>query len=386
MSKVLGRSSSFAAVFLVFASAIGCGVEADESGTETETASGALVAGQSFVVSFTGGGIPANAAAWWRRRAARSSRATTRSARCSPGRRAGPSRPRCARPRASTPSATPPPSTARSRRCIRKTVDAPPHKHPPLGGRRSAVVSPVGHGADPRPAGARDHGRQAVGAGRPVRLGRRHHPPGSRGPGEGVGERVLRGRHRQHRRRRAGRTIRSATARSRPAMVGAAKNNVGIVGVAPNVHAGDGQGRRRRLQRSERRPGVRRRVRLRHRLGDRPQLGSDQRQPHDRSVHGAGRRHLLQRPAGPGRDRQDRPPRDPGGGAQQDHDGGGDRELVLGPGEPGRDHRRHQLPADAGAAAARHRRQRDRRHEEAGVLFELRVRRGRPRRRRAATS
>ena len=61
MSKVLGRSLSFAAVSLVFASAIGCGVEADESGTETETASAALVAGQSFVVSFTGGGIPANA-------------------------------------------------------------------------------------------------------------------------------------------------------------------------------------------------------------------------------------------------------------------------------------------------------------------------------------
>jgi len=61
MSKALGRSLSLAAVSLVFASAIGCGVEADVSGTETETASGALVAGQSFVVSFSGGGIPANA-------------------------------------------------------------------------------------------------------------------------------------------------------------------------------------------------------------------------------------------------------------------------------------------------------------------------------------
>jgi lantibiotic leader peptide-processing serine protease len=61
MSKVLGRSLSFAAMSLVFAFAIGCAVEAEESGTETETATGALVAGQSFVVSFTGGGIPANA-------------------------------------------------------------------------------------------------------------------------------------------------------------------------------------------------------------------------------------------------------------------------------------------------------------------------------------
>ena len=61
MSKALGRSLSFAAVSLIFASAIGCGAEADEPGTETETASGALIAGQSFLVSFSGGGIPANA-------------------------------------------------------------------------------------------------------------------------------------------------------------------------------------------------------------------------------------------------------------------------------------------------------------------------------------
>jgi lantibiotic leader peptide-processing serine protease len=65
MSKVLGRSLSFAAVSLVVASVLGCSAGADPSGAETETeteiASGALVAGQSFVVSFSGGGIPANA-------------------------------------------------------------------------------------------------------------------------------------------------------------------------------------------------------------------------------------------------------------------------------------------------------------------------------------
>ena len=61
MSKVLGRSLSFAAVSLVFASTIGCGVEVEESGTETETASAALTAGRSYLVSFSSGGIPANA-------------------------------------------------------------------------------------------------------------------------------------------------------------------------------------------------------------------------------------------------------------------------------------------------------------------------------------
>ena len=258
MSKVLGcRSLSFAAVSLVFASAIGCGVEADASGTDTEAASAALTAGQSFLVSFTSGGIPANAGslvaaaggtivARYNTVGAVLARSTSTSFAATLRATAGHRR-RRQRRRGSQPD------LARGE----EDGEAPPHKSPR---RRPAIPCrpPVGHGADPRAAGARDHQRQAVGDRRPVRLGRRHHAPGSRGPrrrrsasaslprrrrqpgpgawandpiGHGTftsGRRRRREEQRRHRRRRAGR------------------------------HAGDGQGRRRRLQRSERRPGVRR--------------------------------------------------------------------------------------------------------------------------------
>ena len=161
MSKVLGRSLSFAAVSLVFASAIGCGVEADESGTETETASGALVAGQSFVVSFSGGGIPANASSLVtsaggtivaRYNAVGAVLARSASGSFAATLRATPGIDAVGNAAAVHSSIAP---------VIRKTVKRPPHKHPPSAARRSAVVSPVGHGSDPRPAGARDHERQA---------------------------------------------------------------------------------------------------------------------------------------------------------------------------------------------------------------------------------
>ena len=70
--------------------------------------------------------------------------------------------------------------------------------------------------------------------------------------------------------------------------------------------AGMRQGRRRRRQRSELRAGPPRRLRLRHRLGDRAQLRRAEREPHHRSVHRADRRHLLQRSARPRRHRADR--------------------------------------------------------------------------------
>ncbi len=56
-------SLSFAAVLLTFTSQIGCGTDAiDASDTpDTQQTSGALTSGQSFLVAFTSGGIPANA-------------------------------------------------------------------------------------------------------------------------------------------------------------------------------------------------------------------------------------------------------------------------------------------------------------------------------------
>jgi len=63
MRKGPYRSSSLVASALLLASAVGCGVEGtDESEPETEVAaSAALAAGQSYLVAFTSGGIPANA-------------------------------------------------------------------------------------------------------------------------------------------------------------------------------------------------------------------------------------------------------------------------------------------------------------------------------------
>ena len=287
MSKVLGRSLSFAAVSLVFASAIGCGVEADESGTETETASGALVAGQSFVVSFTGGGIPANASSLVtsaggtivaRYNAVGAVLARSASGSFAATLRATPGIDAVGNAAAVHSSISP---------VIMKTVKRPPHKHPPSAG------------GDPLSFRQWDmdqiHAPQAraITNGKPSVLvglfdsGIDITHPDLAGRVKASASASLRGRHRQPA---------QATWSSDPighgtltsGVVGAAKNNVGIVGVAPGVTPGDGQGRRRRLQRSERRPGVRRRVRLRRRLGDRTRLGSDQRQPHDRSVHRAG--------------------------------------------------------------------------------------------------
>jgi lantibiotic leader peptide-processing serine protease len=58
-SRSLSSSLSLAAIAVVFVSAIGCGVGNDD--TEVETARSALTASPSFLVSFSGGGIPTNA-------------------------------------------------------------------------------------------------------------------------------------------------------------------------------------------------------------------------------------------------------------------------------------------------------------------------------------
>ena len=151
------------------------------------------------------------------RRAARSSRATTRSARCSPGRRAASF--------AATLRATPGIDAVGNAAAvhssiapvIKKTVKRPPAQASPLGGRRPAVVPRSGTWRRSMPRRRARSRPAAVGDRRPVRLGHRHHAPGSRGPGEGLGQRVAASAASPTRRRRSGRTtIRSATARSPP--------------------------------------------------------------------------------------------------------------------------------------------------------------------------
>ena len=131
------------------------------------------------------------------RRAARSSRATTWWAPCSRA-RAAPRSPRKLRGTAgiedvgnvaAVHSALP--RAGEERREARRPTRCT------RGRRRSAVAAPVGHGSDPRAAGPRDHGRQVVRARRPVRFGRRHHAPRSRGPRRRERQRQLRGRRRR---------------------------------------------------------------------------------------------------------------------------------------------------------------------------------------------
>ena len=218
--------------------------------------------------------------------------------------------------------------------------------------RRPAVVQAVGHGSDPRPAGPRDLERKQVGARRPARLGRRRHPPRPGRPGQRRRQRLLLGRHPRHlpgdlgERRHRPRDVHLRDDR-RPEE----RHRHG--GRRPGRSPGHGQGGDRRLQRPELRAGLPRRVRLRYRLGDRAQLRPPERQPHHRPVHRPHRRHLLQRPARPGRHRADRPQGDPQGRRQEAHRRGRGRKLLHRPREPEGDHPRQQLQGVAGPAAPR---------------------------------
>ena len=155
-----------------------------------------LTASQSFLVSFSGGGIPANASSLVTAAGgtivarynmvgavlARSSSASfATKLRAHRGRRGR--RQRCRRAQRA-------PRAGHEHREARAAQAAP-------GRRQSALAPPVGHGSDPRAAGARDHGREVVRAGRPPRFGRRHHAPRSRGPRRRERQRLLRGRRRR---------------------------------------------------------------------------------------------------------------------------------------------------------------------------------------------
>ena len=231
--------------------------------------------------------------------------------------------------------------------------------------RRRAIRCRRGSGTWTRSARRRrasiTHG-QEVGDRRPVRLGRRHHAPRSGGPGQGVRQRVVPRAASPTRRRRSGRTTSSATARSRPAW-----------SPPRRTASASSASRRASRWRWSRSPSTTSTIRTSARCSpDAFVCAIDWAIAHNWDLINAS---LTIDPFTapnddtfcsdqPDRaaDREDRAARGPGGGAQQDHAGRGDRQLRSPTSPTWTRSRRHQLQAAPGAAPARHRRQRGRRH------------------------